>query len=287
MSVAVCRSDAVAASTAESLAGLRADGGIDILFKVQAHAPDKTVAKSYHEYGGYRVRIPRSYDGAEAVIINTAGGMASGDRANYAVQVGDGASATVTTQAAERIYRSLGPETRIATQLTANAQSMLCWLPQESILFSDAHLARKIDADVHATGRLLIAECFTFGRTAMGEKVTAGCFNDQWRIKRAGKLIYADAVNIHGSINEILAHPAVAAGYNSVATVLYVAPDAEDRLNGVRQVLAGAQTQAAASAWDGILSVRLLGHGTAPLRRDLAGVSEYLSSRPMPRVWWT
>ena len=287
MSVAVCQSDCFEVTAAGTLAGLRADGGVEIAFEPHTRDSGKTIAKSYHEYGGYRVRVPRSYDGTEAIMINTAGGMAGGDRVRYGVKVADGARATVTTQAAERIYRSLGPTTEIETHLAVSTDATLCWLPQETILFSDVNFARKITADVADTGRLLIAECLTFGRAAMGEHVTNGFFNDQWRVKRAGRLIYADAVRLEGPINEILARPAIAAGYNSVAAVLYVAPNAEDYLVDVQRVLSGIQTLAAASAWDGMLSVRLFGHGTSELRRDLAAIGELLSRRPMPRVWWT
>ena len=57
-----------------------------------------------------RLRFPNSEPGAplEAVIINTAGGMTGGDRFDVDIKVGVGARLTVTTAAAEKVYRSLG-----------------------------------------------------------------------------------------------------------------------------------------------------------------------------------
>ena len=69
-----------------------------------------------HEEGALRVRFPNvaSRDALEAVIVNTAGGMTGGDRFDMDIAVGAGAKLTITTAAAEKIYRSLGPDTEIA-----------------------------------------------------------------------------------------------------------------------------------------------------------------------------
>ncbi len=49
--------------------------------------------------------------GLDAVIVNTGGGMTGGDRFSLGIKVGAGADVSVTTAAAEKIYRSLGPDT--------------------------------------------------------------------------------------------------------------------------------------------------------------------------------
>ena len=64
------------------------------------------IGRLYQE-GAAKIRMPRtSADPLEAVLINTAGGLTGGDRLDWAVDVGDGASATVTTQACEKVYRA-------------------------------------------------------------------------------------------------------------------------------------------------------------------------------------
>ena len=80
----------------------------------------------------------------EAVIVNTAGGIAGGDRFDLDIAVGAGrARSSVTTAAAEKVYRSLGPDARDrrASSRSAPART-LAWLPQETILFDRARLAR-------------------------------------------------------------------------------------------------------------------------------------------------
>ena len=72
-----------------------------------------------HEAGSLRVRFPNVARGGtlEAVIVNTAGGMTGGDRFELDVNVGAGARLSATTAAAEKVYRSLGPDTQVGVKL--------------------------------------------------------------------------------------------------------------------------------------------------------------------------
>jgi hypothetical protein len=90
---------------------VRAEGGVRVVFGA---TPPGTAPLTIAESGGYRVRFPRT---GEGVLINTGGGMTGGDRMSLDVAVGPGADAVVTTQAAEKIYRSDGPDTEIAASL--------------------------------------------------------------------------------------------------------------------------------------------------------------------------
>ena len=69
------------------------------------------------EDGPLRVRFPGPDSASlEAMIVNTAGGIAGGDRHGIDISVGHGARLAVTTAAAEKVYRSLGPPADIARQ---------------------------------------------------------------------------------------------------------------------------------------------------------------------------
>ncbi|MGL4439239.1 MAG: urease accessory protein UreD, partial [Bosea sp. (in: a-proteobacteria)] len=106
---------------------VRADGDVRVRF---ARAGDRTVRLEVAESGGYRARFPSTFnDTCEAVLINTGGGMTGGDRLAVRIDVESGASAIVTTQAAEKIYRSQGPETLVSAQLTVGPGASLHWLP--------------------------------------------------------------------------------------------------------------------------------------------------------------
>src|SRR5215813_9230357 len=92
-----------------------------------------------------RVMFPQLGDGrfGEAVLINTAGGVAGGDRLDTDVTALAGATITLTSQTAERIYGALDQPARISTTLTAHAAAKLAWCPQETIVFNGARVRRE------------------------------------------------------------------------------------------------------------------------------------------------
>src|SRR5712675_3670846 len=63
-----------------------------------------------HESGSLRVRFPSpEAEGLSAVLVNTAGGVAGGDRFDIGITAGEGSRLTLTTAAAEKVYRAPGP----------------------------------------------------------------------------------------------------------------------------------------------------------------------------------
>jgi urease accessory protein len=246
--------------------------------------PRGTAPLTIAESGGYRVRFPRT---GEGVLINTGGGMTGGDRMQIDVTVGTGASAALTTQAAEKIYRSDGPETGIAAALVLEQGSRLAWLPQEQILFDGARLARTLDVAMTPDAALTLVESVVFGRLAMGEAVEAGAFRDRWRVRRDGRLVLAEDVLLDGRIAATLKRPAIADGGRALATFLHVAPDAESRLEPARAALEGASCACGVTAFHGMLLARFLTCDPQALRADLARFIEAFRGEPMPRSWQT
>ena len=259
----------------------RANAGARLVF-----GPGKPLSRlaDLSEWGGHRVKFPAALDRAEAVLLNTGGGMAGGDAVVVSVTLEPGAELTFTTQSAERIYRSSGSDTSIVVHLSLGAGAELAFIPQETILFSHARLSRTISADVADSGTLLLAETIVFGRAASGERVTGGSLRDRWRIRRGGKLIYADDARIDGAISDHLQQAAIGAGAGAAGCALLISPDAPDRLAEARHLLEAAPCRAAASTWNNLLSVRALGD-PADLRQTFARLIAGLSRRPLPRVW--
>jgi urease accessory protein len=242
-----------------------------------------TRRRRVYEDGPLRVRFPNGdEDRLEAVMVNTAGGIAGGDRHDFELRVGEDASLTVTTAAAEKVYRTLGPDAEIAVQLDVAARGQLCWLPQETILFDRARLARRIEVDLADGASLLMAEAVVFGRSAMNETVEQGLFTDRWRIRRDGRLVFAETVRLDGAIAEKLKEPAVAGGGVAIATVLAVPGD--DTPAGRVRALDDFCGEVGVSAWNGLAVVRLCAKDGAALRRDLIAVLRALGA-PLPRLW--
>src|SRR6202789_2329726 len=103
-----------------------------------------TRRRQLHEAGSLRVRFPSpEADGLSAVFVNTAGGVAGGDRFEIDIAAGEGARLTLTTAAAEKIYRAEIDPAELNISLKAAAGAHLGWLPQETILFDRAKVSRK------------------------------------------------------------------------------------------------------------------------------------------------
>ncbi len=236
--------------------------------------------------GGYLVRTPRPHAGScEAVLINTGGGMAGGDRLALTATTGPDADAVITTQAAEKIYRSQGPATEIEVGLTLGSRSRLAWLPQETILFSGSRLNRRLAAELPGDATLTIAEMLVFGRTAMQETVETGDLRDRWRIRRDGRLIFADEVRLAAAPARLLERKASGNGARALATILHIAPEAEARLDGMRALPVSGLVESGASAWDGMLLMRFVAQDAQALRHDLVAAIEWLRGAPVPRSW--
>jgi urease accessory protein len=230
------------------------------------------------------VRFARS---GEGILVNTGGGMAGGDRMDVDVAVLAGAEAVLTTQAAEKVYRSDGPDTEVRVALRLGPGSRLDWLPQEQILFDGARFRRRLDVDMAKDATLTLVESVVFGRVAMGERMAGGLFADRWRIRRDGSLLFAEDVRLSGQIDEALARPALGGGARAAATLLHIGPGAEARAGAARESLADAASDFGASAFDGMLVARFLSQDPRSLRADLSRLVEEFRGAPLPRSWQT
>jgi urease accessory protein len=257
---------------------------------VFARVGARTEPSSVFETGGLRLRFPRATAGCEAVLINTGGGMTGGDRANNSLTLEAGAEVLFTTQSAEKIYRSDGETTEVDAQVAIADGARLEWMPQETILFDGARFARRLHIDLAADASLLLVEAVTFGRIAMGEHSIDASLRDSWRIRRAGRLVFAEEVRLDHA-GAVLDRPAAGRGARAVASILIAAPDAQARLDEIRAVLdaaaeAGAELlDAGASAFDGLALARLASPSPTRLRAALVAVMMALRGRAAPRVW--
>lgn len=241
------------------------------------------------QQGSAKAILPRVHTPVpEAVLVNTAGGLTGGDRVDWRLATGPGAALVATTQAAERIYRSSGGAARVRTRLELAPGAVLDWLPQETILFDGSRLDRRIEIDMAADARLLAVESLVLGRTAMGETLTTGALSDQWRLRRAGRLVHAEALHAEGDLAAATRGAATLGGGRALATLVLAAPGAADRRDSVRQVLENqADVASGVSSKPDMLLIRLLGPDARALRATLIPLLMQLRGAALPRVWST
>ena len=258
----------------------------------------RTRLRDLYQSDPCRVLFPRPAAGApfEGVVVTTSGGIVGGDRISLHIETGDNSVATFTTQAAEKIYRSAGPDSHMTIELTIGTDSLLEWMPQETILFDGARLRRTTNIDVAPGSRLLCGEIIVFGRRARGEKFTQGFLHDSWRITEGGHLIWADALHLANDIDAMMNRASTFDGAASLGTLVYRADDAECHLDKVREIFQDSpddRCMAAATCLGSLLIMRLLGTDAAATRR---AVTDFWSAfrvavldfpAGLPKVWAT
>ncbi|MEO0366686.1 MAG: urease accessory protein UreD [Pseudomonadota bacterium] len=261
----------------------RAEGEATLGLKLRG---GQTVVDTLYQRGCSKIRLPRVDPGEplQAVLLNTAGGMTDGDHVAQSVRWAPDTHAVVTTQAAERIYRSRSGDAFIHNNLDVATRARAVWLPQETILFDGARLQRSWRADLAADSALLAAETWTLGRTAMGESVRSGGLIDAWEIYREGQLLWADRFrydsDLDGDLQKWIAQPAVLDGNITMMTMVVVCPDVDAVSSTVRDALELDCVTAGASKIGPLMLLRAVAANPVRLRGALIRVLDHLQSVP-------
>lgn len=247
-----------------------------------------TCLDQLYQDGCAKIRLPRTHsDALEAILINTAGGLTGGDILEWGAEVAADGQMILTTQACERSYRSTGATAEVTTRLKVGRNAHLDWLPQETILFAGSRLARILEIDLDDGATLTAIEAVLLGRDAMGEEARDAVFTDDWRIRRNGRLVHAEATRLDGRDRERDAL-SLLDGARAIATIVHLAADADraaQRLAHIRAALPPSANIAAsqigervvvrASAPSGLALRRLI----VPILIDLTGAGN------LPRLW--
>ena len=256
-----------------------------------------TIVRDLFHSAPMRVLFPLDSrdDVFQAALAYVSGGLVGGDQVNVSVRLAKGAKAMVIGQAAEKVYRSLGPDCVINNHLEVGPDAWLEWLPQETIIFDSARLRRRTQARIHPQGRLLAGEILVFGRAARGEGLRNGLVHDGWDIGEAdGQLNWRDVLHMDGDLAALLADPHTFDGAAAYGTMIYVDASAKRLLSFMREVASQSTSDTlriGVTALRNILLVRFLGKNTLELRNAFARSWAMLRGEAaglpcaMPRLW--
>lgn len=234
--------------------------------------------------GCAKIRLPETFSNEmEAILINSSGGLTGGDELEWQAVAGAGTRLVVTTQACEKVYKASSGTATVTARISAGADAVLHWLPQETILFDRASLTRRLEADIDASAEFVAVEAVLLGRQAMGEAMLEGLFRDRWRIRHGGKLIHAEELRFDGKVAELTAKAPVLNGQVAFATLLYIGPRTEALVGKIREIIGDA---GGASEWQGKLVVRVSAPDGFTLRKMLFPVISLLrNGAAVPKVW--
>ncbi|SLN29862.1 Urease accessory protein UreD [Aquimixticola soesokkakensis] len=238
-----------------------------------------------HQSGSAKAMLPRVHDtAAEVVFLNTSGGLTGGDVMRFSLEAQAGTRVVGTTQTAERAYAASAGTAQVCVDLSVGAGGVLDWLPQETILFEGASLARETRCEMADDAQFCCVETVVLGRAAMGERLNNVHFSDRRVVKRGARLDWIEPVQITPQVLDARASAVTLAGQRAFSTVVLLARGAEDGVERLRSVSREGVT-AGVSGWDGKLVVRAMASDGWPLRRYVARILERMRGTDLPRVW--
>jgi urease accessory protein len=268
----------------------RSDGFARLILAGSAHG---TRIVDIFQRSPIRIMFPgiRGAPVEEAVVVNTAGGIAGGDRLEFAVTLLANASVTVTSQAAERVYRALNEPALIETRLKICKAARLAWLPQETIAFNGGRMRRNTEIEISAGAELLALEWLVLGREAHGEEMVGGQITDGWQVRLDGRLIWADRFRATGDVFPRLRSRALLADFKAIGTLIYFGPDAQARVQFLRDLAPQLQCHCATTALSGLVITRLAARAVSELKAGLREIllqfERTLAQGPfrIPKMW--
>lgn len=245
----------------------------------------RSVLSDFRTSGCLKTLFPHGGgDRLTGVFLNIAGGITGGDRLRFTAEAGAGSHLGLTTQAAERIYRAQPGEVgHVENHLTVAPGARLDWLPQETILFDHGALDRSLSIEMAQDSRLLAVESLILGRSAMGETLNATYLHDRIRIRLGGDLVFADTLRLSTEMLRDLPGAAMLNGAGAMASIVFVAPEAEAHLPRLRSLMP--DTGGVSLIRPGLLFARLLAQDSFLLRQSLIPVLTHLNGTNLPRTW--
>jgi urease accessory protein len=263
-----------------------------------AHRGGGTRLAHLYQRDPLRVLFPTAEpeEAALAVIVTTSGGLVAGDRLAITVSAGAATLAHVTMAAAEKVYRSTGATVEVTQALSIGDGGWLEYLPPETILFDGARLRRRTRLDLAPGAGFLGGGILVFGRRARGETYTHGLMHERWELRRAGRLLWGDALHLDGDIAATIADRACFDGAAACATLLLMPPAGDprrfvDEARAAQQRSLGDGLRGGVTAVNGVLVARWLAAEPLALRRAFADLACRLRQAAiglppkLPRLW--
>ena len=127
--------------------------------------------------------------------------------------------------------------------------------------------------------------------SSFDEKVVGGEIVDSWRVKKDGRLIWADAFRLTDETLPHVQEKALLSSRRAVATLIYFGPDLDRRLELLREIASSLECDCAATSVGGLLIVRFAAVAPSELRLALWSLLERFHQERgpgpfrVPKMW--
>jgi urease accessory protein len=128
------------------------------------------------------------------------------------------------------------------------------------------------------------------GRSAYGERMVSGQITDSWRVRKDGRLIWADSFRCVDETFPHLSEKALLSNCKAIGTLVYFGGDLDQRLELTRDIAPSLECRCAATQINGMMIIRFAAKTAFELRLALQRVlqsSQDLGPGPfrVPKMW--
>jgi urease accessory protein len=181
----------------------------------------RTVVRTALAHSPLRLLMPRNHGHAAWVYTSSlGGGLVDGDNLSMTLEVAPGAAALLSSQGANRVYRSpRGCRSELSARVAEGA--LLALVPDPTMCFAAARYAQCQDVQLAPGASLVLMDVVTAGRSATGERWAFSHYASALRVHRQGRALLDERWVLdpqHGSLPERLGR------FEALGTVLLVGP---------------------------------------------------------------
>lgn len=260
------------------------------------HRQGKTcLAKKQHK-GPLMVQkpfYPEADHCCHTYLIHPPGGIAGGDQLRIDAHLKENTHTLITTPAATKFYRSIGPQAQQQQTISVAKNAILEWLPQETVYFSDANVFNKTCIHIDQSSSLLAWEIQCLGLTAQQQHFDAGKCLQRLEVWQHGKPLMLEMNRFIGG-DQFLQSACGMNNHKTIATFIikdpqqYLDPAAIESFIPTQDIIVTACTYI-----HGLYIIRALGRYAEEIKNYFAQIWQY--ARPImlnldacpPRIWMT
>lgn len=262
----------------------------------------RTIMSHRKHHGPVRVQKmlwPEKTGVCHAIIVHPPAGIAGGDHLTFEIETKDQAHAVVTTPGAGKWYKTNGKQAFQHIHLHVKDQSILEWVPQETMLFDGALAHSETHIHLDNAASFIGWDMLVLGRQARAERFVQGSYYNQFKLWREHKLLVADTLYFEGEDRWLssclgMNNQAVMGSFWAVAPEKYRSSFyLEQQLELIRELMMRMQAPVTLTLLDDVVSARFLGNDVRHCHDAFAAIRAKFRrywfdlEEEFPRIWKT
>jgi len=255
----------------------------------------KTIVSTVKHFGPLRIQRPfyPEKDGTcHLYLLHPPGGIVGGDELTVQCDLQENSQALITTPGAGKIYRS-NRASSIKQKLQLASQSILEWMPQETILYPGAKINMDTTIRSNQPAKIFFWDVLSFGMPATNQIFTDGVCEQNVQVLRDENLIFLEK-NRFCSDGDIMQSDWGMRGFFIHGFALFSAAKVPEILSQLRLSLDGFENvEFAFTQKSEFIICRCLGNNIEAVRELLIQVwriwreNEINKALTFPRIWNT